>query len=604
MMSFIKKPVFAIFVIVALVFFSCSFMLQGSFKTMDDEISIVDNDLIKDWRRAKEIFSSSFFSQNSYYRPLVSMSFMAEYHLFGLNPVFYYLTNIFVHAGIAVLLYVLAGLLFNDKTLAFGAGLLFGIHPVHWEAVSNIPGRAILLCAFFYLLAFTLFCFYVSKKSRAHYAFALAAFVPALFCKESAGMLPVTLLCYHFIMCHKQKTTKEIVLPVLPFFGLASVYVLLRRALGITHLYYWRNINEAVLGFVTFLRSLLTHMRLMVLPLDLQFDRSRRLFTALSDPQALAILLIFILLAIVIFITRKRRKAVTSFLIIWFFIEFIPVSQFLVTIGVQPGFISAAEHFLYVPAVAAVMLLCLAVKTLYEKNLHRRFVSPAVFKIGVTGLLLFYMLTNIQVNIYASNEVAMFERTLAINPHNVRVRTSLAHSYAKLNRFGLAEHHYRKAVESAPYDARSRIGLGKALCDLGKPRDGLAVYDSITDPQGFKDLLAKNKAAVKKYLRSEYQNTLNIDPGDADAHYRLSAVLSRMGDMEGAVEYLNKTFELEADHPDALFTMASILELRGQNEQALLFYERLLAVEESQGYLKKEAEKRIKRILSTRMNTD
>ena len=74
--------------------------------------------------------------------------------------------------------------------------------------------------------------------------------------------------------------------------------------------------------------------------------------------------------------------------------------------------------------------------------------------------------------------------------------------------------------------------------------------------------------------------------------------------MEGAVEYLNKTFGPEADHPYALFNMASILEARGRNEQALLFYERLLAVEELRGYLKKEVEKRIKRILSTRMNTD
>ena len=82
-----------ILVISLLTLSAYSFMLQESFETLDDEVSIVKNPLITSFSNLPQIFKTSFFEGNAYYRPLVTTSFMVEYHFFGLNAYFYYVTN-------------------------------------------------------------------------------------------------------------------------------------------------------------------------------------------------------------------------------------------------------------------------------------------------------------------------------------------------------------------------------------------------------------------------------------------------------------------------------------------------------------------------------
>ena len=151
----IQKPILVLFLIVVLIFTAYSFVLSAPFKTMDDQVSIVDNENIKSFGNTGKIFKTAFFGDRSYYRPLVALSFMIEYHFFGLKPVFYYLTNIFLHCLNTLLVFFLVMRLLRDRPLTYGVTLLFAIHPIHWEAVANIPGRSILLSAFFYLSAFT-----------------------------------------------------------------------------------------------------------------------------------------------------------------------------------------------------------------------------------------------------------------------------------------------------------------------------------------------------------------------------------------------------------------------------------------------------------------
>lgn len=57
--------------------------------------------------------------------------------MFGLRPMWFHMTNIFLHAAACVLFTrvctVVAGL---RRNFAVIAGILFAVHPVHTEAVS------------------------------------------------------------------------------------------------------------------------------------------------------------------------------------------------------------------------------------------------------------------------------------------------------------------------------------------------------------------------------------------------------------------------------------------------------------------------------------
>ena len=94
------KSNLTIFLILGILGFSLySLILHAPFKTMDDYYAIILNSKIKSFQYVGEILRSSFFGENSYYRPLVYLSFMIEYHFFKLDSFFYNLTNVLLHVG-------------------------------------------------------------------------------------------------------------------------------------------------------------------------------------------------------------------------------------------------------------------------------------------------------------------------------------------------------------------------------------------------------------------------------------------------------------------------------------------------------------------------
>jgi len=146
-----------------------SFVLGASFKTLDDMGAIVVNENIKSFSNVGELFKSSYFGNQSYYRPFVQLLYMTEYYFFRLNPFYYYLTGIAAHLIIGVVIFYLIKLLFHDRRIAFFTSLLFVIHPIHWEAVSNISGQSILLTALFFITSFYFFCLYLKKNNAFKY---------------------------------------------------------------------------------------------------------------------------------------------------------------------------------------------------------------------------------------------------------------------------------------------------------------------------------------------------------------------------------------------------------------------------------------------------
>lgn len=70
-----------------------------------------------------------------------------NYFLFGLKPFWFHFTNILMHAIVCVLFtrvcIIVAGL---QDNFAIIAGILFAVHPVHTEAVSNVHLDIALIC--------------------------------------------------------------------------------------------------------------------------------------------------------------------------------------------------------------------------------------------------------------------------------------------------------------------------------------------------------------------------------------------------------------------------------------------------------------------------
>lgn len=96
------------------------------------------------------------------FRPLTVASFKLNYHFVGENTYSFHCVNVALHSMTTFLVFQLAhhtfacnsgGMQEHSVMLAAISGLLFAVHPVHVEAVSNVTGRAEILSAFFALLA-------------------------------------------------------------------------------------------------------------------------------------------------------------------------------------------------------------------------------------------------------------------------------------------------------------------------------------------------------------------------------------------------------------------------------------------------------------------
>ena len=85
------------------------------------------------------------------YYPLVFSTFWMEYHLWGLSPMGYHVTNVLLHVfGAWILWRVLEALGVKGGYLA---ALVFALHPVHVESVAWVTERKNVLSGVFYLAA-------------------------------------------------------------------------------------------------------------------------------------------------------------------------------------------------------------------------------------------------------------------------------------------------------------------------------------------------------------------------------------------------------------------------------------------------------------------
>ncbi len=176
-------PVLFVFVVACAVFapaFRYDFLLKW-----DDGPAIVSNPIIREW-------SWVWITQNIFFGhwiPLTWLVINTEYHLWGLHAGGWHAVNVLLHAGNAVLVYVIARRLIQQGQLGpLAAALLFAVHPLRLESVVFITELRQLLMTTWLLVAVL---FWLTERR----GFAFGAFLLAGLSHSLAVTLPVLLLC-------------------------------------------------------------------------------------------------------------------------------------------------------------------------------------------------------------------------------------------------------------------------------------------------------------------------------------------------------------------------------------------------------------------------
>lgn len=205
----------------------------------DDTSTITGNHLIRDWGNLRVLFTRDYFKYSGEltYRPLVTLSYMIDYSLWGTDPAGYHIVNVILHAINVTLLYVLllfffrytdtgktelTGKVLTRVRLAALTCVLFAVHPVTSEVVNGISYREDLLATAFLITSFLFFVLYQERTFpqntsvplvRAENPKGLA--VPEICRRENIFFSIVALTAYFFALLAKESA---IVLPALIFF--------------------------------------------------------------------------------------------------------------------------------------------------------------------------------------------------------------------------------------------------------------------------------------------------------------------------------------------------------------------------------------------------
>jgi len=268
----------------------------------DDDILIENNEHIKSWSHLAKVFTKDLGAGtgNKFmsYRPLQTATYMMDYSFWKLNPRGYHLTNIVLHIAVALSLYWLINIIFNDNYLSLLTGALYVVHPIHIEAVTYISGRADPLSLLFMLLCFIFYIKSPPSKRIGVYIPMLLSYTLALFSRENSLILPVLVLLYHYSFKKKIKVREFFSIVII-----SSLYILLRVTVlkaTLTHAPYMTTVFQRLSGFFV---AITTYIKLLFLPFDLHMEYGNAVFRWGNSRTILGVVL---LLTLLIYAFRKE----------------------------------------------------------------------------------------------------------------------------------------------------------------------------------------------------------------------------------------------------------------------------------------------------------
>lgn len=310
----------------------------------------------------------------SFFRPVGDLTLKWTYDIAGLDPFYFYLANILLHAINSFLVYAFCRTWFaNDRRVhlfSIVAGLIFLTYPSHSEAILWAIGRGVSLATFFSLLAMIAF---IRKLNAAiKYLLVCIFYFTALACYESALLIPFVLFTLSGTFSKKQQGIWSVLLLATLFLHLYLRYAFTG---GIWQAYngiiFSRDIVQYLSAFVKII------LRLFIPPFDYPL-----LFT-LCGITALAVT------SIILYRSRKRFERDGLFTKTFV----MGVTGLLVTIVVSISFgistrTSEGDRLMYLPSVFYAILLALLISTLLSSARSIGLVIAAILAFQVSFLLI------------------------------------------------------------------------------------------------------------------------------------------------------------------------------------------------------------------------
>ena len=505
---------------------------QYDFINFDDPLYVTQNSHIQSGITLdgfRWAFSTTY--ANNFWYPMIWLSFMLDYQLFGLNAGGYHLTNLILHVLSTLLLFWL----FNRMTGAIWksafVAAIFALHPLHVESVAWITERKDVLSAFFWMLTLCLYVYYTEKPVIKRYLLVLCSFVCALMTKPMVVTLPVVMILLDYWPLGRFESKKgKLILWQLrektPFFLLSAVLVIITLLAHLVHhdptaknisLNY--RLANAPITFVTYLeKTFWPHNLTVFYPFPEQIPQWQVLG---------AIVLIIIISASVVVMAKHLPYLFVGWL--WYTITIAPI------IGIiQSGEQAMADRFTYLPSVGIAVMLAWGIPFLFPSADMRK---KIVFPVGIAVLAILAVLTWQQCG-YWKNSLDLFNHALQVTKDNYLAHNNRGSAYDQLGQYQYAIEDFNKAIHLKPDYALAYYNRGTVYGELGQYQHAIEDF---------------NKAI---HLKQDY----------ADAYNNRGFIYFKFGQNQRAIEDFNKAIRLKQDYADAYYNRGLAYLLQGNND--------------------------------------
>jgi hypothetical protein len=324
-----------------------------------------------------------------WYRPLFVVSYLHDYLLWGTNFVGWRITSLGLHLANACMVFYLTMQITHEEWVAFLAGFIFAVHPIHPESVAYLAGRVDPLAAFFYLAAFLSFILYCRSRSRAYGTLSILCFVFALMSKESSITLPLVLIAYTLLLTKpgdEQKSTRGFGL--IAFHTFTLVLYLVFRIVAIGDIGGYRDATGTPLVFrpdpvIALFSFIITPVRHFLFPFNQSVPYVRLVRPALAVIFGISLLLLIRRAHLL-----RRRSAM--FGLVFLCLSVLPTYHLLY---ISPQLNNS--RYLYLPTIPLSMMAAEFLMTGFEhlKRWKRNLLVASVIG-GCTALCLLTLLNN------------------------------------------------------------------------------------------------------------------------------------------------------------------------------------------------------------------
>ena len=480
------------------------------------------------------------------WHPVTNLSFLIVSQFFGIAPGAHHLTNAFIHAANAALLFWLLLHLTGARWRSAAVAAIFAWHPLRVESVAWIVERKDVLCAFFFLLTLLAWTKRVTTEELSvksgHQFFRLATrhsplffFALALLSKPMAVTLPFVLLLLDVwplgrVEKYKLKVAGpgrpsaqpsishfQLLAEKWPFFALMFLFCLVtywiqRDYAAMTP---WEKLGLAprlhnvVASYTAYLAQLFWPLNLAAIyPYPKSFD---------PLPTALKAALLLAISALCIGQIKKRPQFVFGWF--WYLGTALPVIG-LVQVGEQ----AMADRYTYLPLIGPVIALVWTAAEFFSGGRNLKIVLTTA-SVSILSALLFLSAHQLQ---FWRNTTTLFSHNVEVTPENGSAHFTLGLGYEHAGDTNRALVSYRVAKELSPADAQIRHCLAS--------------------------LLAKqNQLAAAE---NEYQQLIALNEKDFSVHAALAGVFAAEGRAEESLAQLNEAARWNPDSTEVLNNLA------------------------------------------------